>query len=69
LERLMVDVAAADVSVSETAATTPLAMVFELRPDAMQTYAAAPPLHATDLPAAVAEAPATTLTFAMLAAG
>ena len=57
------------VNVTVTTATTPLEIILELMPEAMQIYAAAPPVHETDLPAAVEAAPAATLTFATLAAG
>ena len=63
-----VPVAAAE-TVKVAVATTPVLMVVVLRPNSMQVYDPAPPLHETDFPAAAAAGPATTVTELNVAAG
>ena len=62
-------VVAALVRVTVATASTPLEIVLAFMPDAMHTYAAAPPWQETVLPAAVAAAPAATLMLATPADG
>ncbi|HUI77444.1 MAG TPA: hypothetical protein VLY24_05995 [Bryobacteraceae bacterium] len=69
LVRLIAAVVAPLVKVAVTTATTPLEIILALMPAATHIYAAAPPVHEMDLPAAVAAAPAITLMLATLAAG